>query len=123
MNDLHVSTIITIILICHLAAITIGYKKQKTTLIISYLNTVTVIGIFVFWAITSPNIKQHNFEFRELLVICLETCILIFAFYSIIGFHNKAFVKVINFIGFGIHLLATIGMFYYMFAFKFDKLF
>lgn len=123
MNDLHVSTIITIILICHLAAITIGYKMQKTTLIISYLNMVTVIGIFVFWVITSPNIKQHNFEFRELLVICLETCILIFAFYSIIGYHNKAYVKIINFIGFGIHLLATIRIFYYMFAFKFDKLF
>ncbi|TXD85481.1 hypothetical protein ESY86_02420 [Subsaximicrobium wynnwilliamsii] len=123
MNDICVSTAITIILISHLAAIAIGYKMQKTTLIISYLNTVIVIGIFVFWAITSPNLKQHNFELRELLVICLEACILIFAFYAIIGFHNKTYVKVINFIGFGNHLLATTGMLYYMLAFKFDRLF
>ncbi len=123
MNDLLVSIIITLILISHLVALIIGYKMQKTSLIISYLNTITVIGVSAFWAITIPNIKQHNFEFRELLVICLETCILIFALYSIIGFHNKAYVKVINFIGFGVHLLTTIIMFYYMFAFKFDKLF
>lgn len=123
MNDLLVSIIITLILISHLVALIIGYKMQKTSLIISYLNTITVIGVSAFWAITIPNIKQHNFEFRELLVIFLETCILIFALYSIIGFHNKAYVKVINFIGFGVHLLTTIIMFYYMFAFKYDKLF
>jgi len=123
MNDLLVSIIITLILICHLVALIIGYKMQKTSLIISYLNTVTVIGVSAFWVITIPNIKQHNFEFRELLVIFLESCILIFALYSITGFHNKAYVKVINFIGFGVHLLTTIAMFYYMFAFKYDKLF
>ncbi len=75
MNDVPVSAIIIIVLICTIAAITIGYKIQKTTLIISYLNTVTVIGIFCFFAFTSPSIKQYNFEFRELLVICMETCI------------------------------------------------
>lgn len=123
MNDIYLSTAITIILICHLAAITIGYKMQKTTLIISYLNMVIVIGVFVFWGITEPDIKQHNFKFRELLVICLEACILIFALYSIIGFHNKIYVKIINYIAFANHLLVTTGMLYYMLAFKFNKLF
>ena len=123
MNDIYVSSVLTFILICHLAAITIGNKMQKTTLIISYLNMVIVIGTFVFWVITGHNIKQHNFELRELFVICLEACILIFAFYSIIGFHHKTYVKVINFIGFGIHLLATTGLLYYMLTFKYDRLF
>ncbi|SDH90918.1 hypothetical protein SAMN04489796_105136 [Winogradskyella thalassocola] len=82
-----------------------------------------VIGIFVFWAITIPNIKEHNFEFRELVFIGLEACILLFALYAIFGFYNKMPVKVINSIGFGLHLLATIGLLYYMLAFKFDRLF
>ncbi len=123
MNDINVSTAMIIILICHFAAITIGYKMQKTTLLISYLNAVIVIGIFIFWVINSLNIKQHNFEFRELFVICLEACILIFALYSIIGFQNKTYAKVINYIGFGIHLLATTAMLYYISTFKFDRLF
>ena len=123
MNDIYASTAMIIILICHLAIIIIGYKMQKIILLISYLNTVIVIGIFIFWAINSLNIKQYNFELRELFAICLEACILIFGLYTIIGFQDKTYVKVINYIGFGIHLLATTGMLYYMMTFKFDKLF
>jgi len=96
---------------------------KKTILLISYLNAVIVLGLFIFWAIYSLNIKQHNFELRELFVICLEACILIFAIYTIISFQDKTYVKVINYIGFGIHLLATTGMLYFMLTFKFDRLF
>lgn len=123
MNDIVVSIIMIIILSCHLAVLIIGYKTRKITLKISYLNALFVIGIFIFWAINSLNKKQYNFEMNELFVICLEACFLIFALYSIIGFHNKTYVKVINSIGFGIHLLATTGMLYYISIFKFDRLF
>jgi len=123
MNDINISTAMIGILICHLAIITFGYILQKTTLFISYLNAVIVIGIFIFWAINSLNVKHHNLEFRELFVLCFEACILIFALYSIIVFHTKTYVKVINYIGFGIHLLATIGMLYYILTFKFNRLF
>jgi hypothetical protein len=123
MNDITVITVMIIILICHIATITIGKKRQKTTLLISYLNAVIVIGIFIYFAINSLHIEQHNFEFRELFVLCLEACILIFALYSIIGFPNKTYVKIINYIGFGIHLLATTGMLYFMLTLKFNKLF
>ncbi len=82
-----------------------------------------MIGIVTFWAINSLNKKQHNFEFRELLVLCLEACILIFAVYAIRGFHDKTYVSVINYIGFGIHLLATTAMLYYILTFKLGRLF
>jgi len=123
MNDIYVSTVMIVFLIGQLATVAIGYKMQKTTLLISYLNAVIVIGFFIFWAINSLNIKHHNLEFRELVVICLEACILIFALYSIIGFHNKIYVKVLNYIGFVIHLLSTAGMLYYITTFNFNRLF
>jgi len=123
MNDIYVSTAMIIFLIGQLATIAVGYKMQKSTLFISYLNAVIVIGFFIFWAINSLNIKQLNLEFRELVVICLEACILIFALYSIIGFHNKIYVKVINYIGFVIHLLSTAGMLYYISTFNYNRLF
>jgi len=123
MKDIYVSTAMIVLLICQLATIAIGYKMQKTTLLISYLNAVIAISIFIFWAINSLPLKQHNLEFRELVVICLEACILIFALYSIIGFHNKTYVKIINYIGFVIHLLSTAGMLYFILTFKFNKLF
>ena len=123
MNDIYVSTAMIVFLTGQLATVAIGYKMQKTTLLISYLNAVIVIGFFIFWAINSLNIKHHNLEFRELVVICLEACILIFALYSIIGFHNKIYVKVLNYIGFVIHLLSTAGMLYYITTFNFNRLF
>ena len=123
MKDIYVSTAMIVLLICQLATIAIGYKMQKTTLLISYLNAVIAISIFIFWAINSLPLKQHNLEFRELVVICFEACIFIFALYSIIGFHNKTYVKIINYIGFVIHLLSTAGMLYFILTFKFNKLF
>jgi hypothetical protein len=48
---------------------------------------------------------------------------LTFALYSIIGFHNNTYVKVINYIGFGLHLLATTGMLIFMTVFKMNRLF
>ncbi|WP_418636215.1 hypothetical protein [Winogradskyella sp.] len=123
MIDTYINTTLIIILICHLAAIIVAYKKRKSTLIIPYLNMVMVIGIFVFWTTTIPNIKEHHFEFREIVVIGLEACILLFALCAIFGFFNKTYVKVLNAIGFGLHLLTTIGLLYYMLAFKFDSLY
>ena len=123
MNDTNVSTAIIIILICHLSIFIIGWKTQKNTLLISCLNAVIAIGIFIFFAIDIVNLKQHNFELREIFVICMEVCILIFGLYTIMGFQERTYVKVINYIGFGIHLLATTGMLYFMLTFKFDRLF
>ena len=123
MNDIYVITALLIILISHLVAIIIVYKKRKTTLIIPYLNAVIVIGIFIFWILNSMNIKQHNFELRAVFGIGMEACILIVALYAIKGFYKKTYVKVINYIGFAIHLLATTGMLYFITTFKFDRLF
>ncbi|WP_271406009.1 hypothetical protein [Tenacibaculum soleae] len=123
MNDIVASITMILILCCHLAAILIGHKKQKTTLIVSYLNAVIIIGFLIFWIIDNINAKQHNFNFIELSVIGVEVSILIAALYSISGFYSKTVVKVINYIGYGFHFLITIGMLYFMLTFKLDTLF
>ena len=123
MTDTTVSVVLVIILICHLTNITIGYKIKKTIVSIAYLNAVFVIGMLVFWVVDTQNIKQHQFEFRELAVLCLEACILISALYAIMGFQNKTYVKVINHIGFWLHILAITGMLIFMSTFKFDSLY
>lgn len=123
MNDTTVRVIMVIILICHLVTITIGYKIKKTTLSISYLNAIFVIGILAFFVIDTQNIAQHPFEFREVFVLGLEASILIFALYAIMGFYNKTYVKVINYIGFWFHTLAIASMLVFMFTFKLERLY
>lgn len=121
-TDIRETTVLILVFIFHLAAIIIGYKMQKTTLLISYLNAMLVISMFIYWVLKNLNIQEHNFELRESYALFTEACILIFALYSIMGFHNST-LKVINYIGFGIHLLVTIGMYIFISLFKINKLF
>ncbi|WP_282165200.1 hypothetical protein [Cellulophaga baltica] len=123
MNDTTVNVVIVLILICHLAALILGYKMEKTTLFISYLNAIVVVGILIFWINKNLNIQEHYFEFREACALCVEACILIFALYSITGYSTNTYVKVINYVGFGLHVLATLGMLIFMSVFKMNKLF
>ena len=120
MSDIIVSILMIIILSCHITAIIIGYKKQNITLIVSYLNLAIAVSFLFFWGI---NVNQYNIEFVELALMCLEACIIISALFYINKFNTKTMVKVVNYIGFGIHLLVTTGMLYYILTFKFSTLF
>lgn len=59
MNDIYVSTTMIVLLIGQLVTFAIGYKMQKTTLLISHLNAVIVIGLFIFWTINT--LAPHKF--------------------------------------------------------------
>ena len=123
MTDTTVIIALVIILIFHLATISIGYKTKKTALSVAYVNAVFVIGMFIFWVVDTVNIKAHHFETREWFVLGFEVCVLLCAISSITKFYNKTFVNVINYIGFWLHVLAVIGMLFFMSMFKFSKLY
>ncbi|MFB9054136.1 hypothetical protein ACFFVB_13690 [Formosa undariae] len=123
MNDTTVSTLLIIILSCHLATIIIGYKTKEVIKSMSYLNAIFALGLLVFFAINTLKTNRHPFQITEVLALGVEVCILIFAVVAVIGFRNKAYVKVINYMGFWFHLLVSAGMIIFMFTFKMDRLF
>ncbi|WP_282148942.1 hypothetical protein [Algibacter lectus] len=123
MTDTTVIIALVIILICHLAAISIGYKTKKIVLSIAYVNAVFVIGMLIFWVVDTVNIKTHHFETREWFVLGFEVCVLLCAISSITKFYNKTFVKILNYIGFWLHVLALVGMLVFMWWFKLERLF
>ncbi|MEP5255475.1 MAG: hypothetical protein ABJQ39_10490 [Winogradskyella arenosi] len=123
MTDSLLSLLLIIVLCGHFVGLILGYKRRKTTLMLAYVNAVFVVLIFIFWAITSWNNNHYNVAIYEGLLICFEAFILSFALYSIKGFDYKTHVKIINSIGFGIHVLAIMAMLYYIRLFKFDQLF
>ncbi|MEL0652584.1 hypothetical protein V6246_14240 [Algibacter sp. TI.3.09] len=123
MTDTTVIIALVIILICHLAVISIGYKTKKTALSIAYVNAVFVIGMLIFWAVDTVNIKTHHFETREWFVLGFEVCVLLCAISSITKCYNKTFVKVITYIGFWLHVLALVGMLVFMWWFKLERLY
>ncbi|SFD60894.1 hypothetical protein SAMN04489722_11324 [Algibacter lectus] len=123
MTDTTVIIALVIILICHLAAISIGYKTKKIALSIAYVNAVFVIGMLIFWVVDTVNIKTHHFETREWFVLGFEVCVLLCAISSITKFYNKTFVKILNYIGFWLHVLALVGMLVFMWWFKLERLY
>ena len=123
MTDTSVIIALVIILICHLAAISIGHKTKKIALSIAYVNAVFVIGMLIFWVVDTVNIKTHHFETREWFVLGFEVCVLLCAISSITKFYNKTFVKILNYIGFWFHVLALVGMLVFMWWFKLERLY
>lgn len=122
MNKTIMSLVIVLILIFHLVAMILDYKIGKTFFYISCLNMIVAASILVLWAVKNLSIQQHYLEFREICALYLEACIFIFAFYSVIGFYNNI-LKVINYIGFGLHFLALLGILIFILLFKINKLF
>jgi len=120
MTDTTVIIALVIILICHLTAISIGYKTKKTALSIAYVNAIFVIGMLIFWVVDTVNIKAHHFETREWFILGFEVCVLLCAISSITKFYNKTFINLINYTGFWLHVLALVGMLVFMCGFMFD---
>jgi predicted transporter len=123
MSNTFLSLVIVGILICHLVAVVVGYKILKTTVLMSYVNAVVAISVFIFWTNKNLSIEQHYFDIREAFALGFEVCILIFALYSIAGYHHNTYVKVLNYIGFGLHVLVAIGMLLYILTFQMNTLF
>ncbi len=123
MTDSLLSLLFIIVLCGHFVGLILGYKRRKTTLTLAYVNAIFVVLTFIFWVITSWSNNHYNIDIYEGLLICFEACILSSSLYSIKGFGYKTYVKIINSIGFGIHVLALMAMLYYIRLFQFDQLF
>jgi hypothetical protein len=122
-QDMWINFAIVLIMLCHILAILIGYKIQKTVILTAYINAIVVISLLIYWVNKNLHIQQHYFEWREAFVLCAEACLIISAIYAIIGFHEIIIVKWMNYFGFGLHFLALIAMLIFMVTFKMERLF
>ena len=122
-SDQWINLAVFFLIIIHLSVWIIGYKTHKLCSLITWLNLVVGSSVFFYWIQHEISITQHIFEVREMLVLSLEVILIGCALYSLVTHQWNAWLKIIQYIFFGIHLIILIIFLIFMLTFKMNKLF
>lgn len=121
-SDQWINLAILFLIVIHLSVWLIGYKTHKLCSLITWLNLVAALSIFFYWIQHEISITQHIFEVREMLVLSFEVILIGCALYSLITHQWNTWLKIVQYIFFGIHLVILIGFLIFMLTFKMNRL-
>ena len=121
-SDLLISITTVVLIIIYLLVLIAGFVIGKQTYLTSWLNVVTGAGISIYWLQQQLRIKQHVLEVREIAVLSFEVVTVGYALYYIISRQWNSWFKIMQYMVFGIHLLALILFLIFMVTFKIKRL-
>ena len=121
-TDQGINVIIIVVIIIYLAVLIIEIITNRFPYLTNFLNLVTASYILIYWIQKQLSITQHIFESREIIVLCFEIAVVGVAIYAIMNSQWSGWVKIIQYIIFGIHFLALTTFFIFMLTFKMKKL-
>ena len=113
---------ICVLIFLYLSILVIGNLTGRFSYLSAFLNAVTGTSIILYWAIKQIQIDQHIIETRELIVLFFEVLIVAGAVYYVVGNQKYNWLRVMQWIFFGIHLTALLLGLIFMFTFKINKL-
>jgi hypothetical protein len=122
-SDKQVIVIISLIIVAYILTWITGVLKHQVAYYFSFLNAATALGLIVYWVQKQLSITQHFFEGREIAVLCLEGLVAGIAVYCILTRPGMQWVKVIQYIAFGLHFTVLVLFLVFMLTFKMNKLF
>lgn len=121
-SDLFITVIIVALIIIYLLVLIAAFVSSKQTYLTSWLNVLTGVGILIYWIQQQVRIKQRVPEVREIAVLSFEVVTVAYAFYYIISRQWNSWFKIMQYMVFGIHLLALILFLVFMVTFKIKRL-
>ncbi|MGN6531553.1 MAG: hypothetical protein ACTHK0_07355 [Ginsengibacter sp.] len=99
-----------------------GLIKHKVALYFSVINALTGLAIIVYWLQREMSVTQHFIEAREVMVLLAEALVIAISIYAISTASFTSWVKITQYIIFGIHFICLIFFLIFMLTFKFNKL-
>ena len=121
-SDQGVIITIGLLILLHLSILTIGYFTAKFTWLAAVMNLAAGVSIILYWTIRQIQIEQHTIEGREIIVLLVEVLVISAALFYIVTNQKDNWLKVMQYIFFGIHLLALLLGLIFMLTFKMNKL-
>ena len=121
-SDLLISITTVVLIIIYLLVLIAGFVIGKQTYLTSWLNVITGAGILIYWLQQQVRIKQQVLEVREIAVLSFEVVTVGYALYYIITRQWNSWFKIMQYMVFGIHLLALILFLIFMVTFKIKRL-
>ena len=121
-TDQWVIIIVVAILVLHIAVWATGYRINKLSLFIAAVNLLAGFSLIMYWAVKQLRITQHHFELREAVVLGFEVIVVACAMYEITVSQRSNFLKIMQYIFFGIHFTVLIAALIFLLTFKMNKL-
>lgn len=121
-SDQWVNIILATLIVLYLAIWLIGYWSNKLHAALTFLNLLSALLIIVYWEIKQMNITQHIIEGREIFVLGFEVLVIGCAVYSMVTGYSISWLKVIQYIFFGMHFSVLLLGLAFILTFKINKL-
>lgn len=121
-SDQWVNISLGLIILLYVSVLAIGYYINKLLCLVSLMNLFAGISLILYWAIRQIQIQQHTIEFREILVLGFETLVIACAIYTLMTSMQGSWLRITQYIVFGIHLLLMVLGLIFMLTFKMTRL-
>jgi hypothetical protein len=121
-SDQNIGYFAALSIIIHLAILAIGITTRQLPLYAALLNLITGASIVIYWVQQQIRIKQHYFEYREMIVLSLEVLLIGCTTFSMLhnGWYHKF--RYIQYAFLGLHLFALAFFAIFMLTFKMRRL-
>jgi len=116
------NTLLIVLIIIHFSVLTVGIKTNRSGFYLSMLNLVAGLSVLIYWIQKQLRITQHLFGTTEILALGFEIIIIASAIYFLFSKKAGNWVVILQYVFFGIHLLALVLLFVFMLTFKMKRL-
>lgn len=121
-SDQWVSILIAMLILIHLSVLIIGLIIHKLPVLIPLLNIAVAFSIIIYWIQKQLRIMQHYIDTQEMVILGAEVVVIATAVYFINTAYQHQWVKILQYIFFGIHLAALLLFVVFMLTFKINRL-
>jgi hypothetical protein len=99
-----------------------GYLTNRLAVFTAVVNIVAGLTILIYWLQKAVRIQQFTAESRELIVLMAELGVIAGGILMVLNANESKWLRIFNYLAFGIHLLALLLFLLFMLTFKMKRL-
>lgn len=121
--DKQVGVVLIILILAYGSVLIAGSVSHRLSFLTSLVNLFTGLSVIIYWLQKQIKIKQHRIESREIIVLIIEMLLIVSAAYIMITQQWHHWLRMVQYVFFGIHLIILLFFLVFILTFKIKKLF
>ena len=121
-SDQWVNVVLVVLITIHLSILIIGMVIHKLPVLIPSLNMLVAFAVIIYWIQKQLRLQQHFIDMQEVIMLGAEIVVIATVIYFIKTSNRDYWLKVMQYIFFGIHLTIFVLFLIFMFTFKIKRL-
>jgi len=122
-TDQFIKLLLGICIIIHFAVFILAFTSKRFLQFAALLNGIMAFCISFYWINRQVRYGQIDFPSKEFLLVIVEVALLLVCIYTLIRHADYQWIRVIQYIFFGFHLIGVIFFSCFMLFFKMNRLF